>query len=84
MTTEEPEATVQEEPADALHVVVNGTPVVLTGKDTYIFVDIFSFYDFDLTASEGRAVITNLNGEKAQYTAQLKDGDQIELAWKEK
>ena len=84
VTAEEPEVAAQKEPADALHVVVNGTPVVLTGKDTYIFVDIFSFYDFDLSASQGRSVITNLNGEKAQYTAQLKDGDQIELAWKEK
>lgn len=67
-----------------LHIFVNEKPVKLTGRKVYTFVDIFDYYDFDLSASDGRAVITKLNGENAQYTAELKEGDQIQLAWKEK
>ncbi len=67
----------------SIHVMVNNTPVTLSGKSEYIFVDIFDYYDFDLQAGGGRGIITKLNGEVAQYTAVLKDGDRIELAWKE-
>ena len=63
-------------------VYINGEPVRLSGKSHYIFVDIFDFYPFDLKASNGRSIITNLNGQNAQYSAGLKAGDQIELAWK--
>lgn len=66
-----------------VQVYVNGTPVLLEGKSEYIFVDIFDFYAFDLNAGNGRAIITKLNGENAQFTAVLKEGDRIELAWKE-
>jgi hypothetical protein len=62
---------------------VNGQPVHLTGKESYVFVDIFDFYDFKLSESQGRAVITNLNGQSAGYTAQLNAGDRIELGWRE-
>ena len=68
----------------SVKVIINGTPVTLTGRESYMFVDLFEFYEFDLSASAGRAIITKLNGQNAQYTAELKDGDVIELAWKEK
>lgn len=71
------------EDGNAALVYINGQPVKLTGKPQYIFVDIFDFYEFDLTASNGRAIITNLNGENASYSAVLKAGDTIELRWKE-
>mgnify|MGYP003373403340 CR=1 FL=1 len=64
-------------------VQINGQPVRLTGKSSYVFVDIFDFYEFDLKASAGRAVVTKLNGENAQFSAVLKDGDEITLGWKE-
>lgn len=63
-------------------VIINGQPVRLTGKSSYIFVDIFDFYEFDLKASAGRAIITLLNGSNAQFSAVLSDGDEIELGWK--
>lgn len=66
-----------------IEVLVNQTPVVLTGKKSYIFVDIFEVYAFDLTASNGRAIITRLNGQNVQFTSELNEGDEIELAWKE-
>ena len=71
------------EDGNAVLVYINGQPVKLTEKPQYIFVDIFDFYEFDLTASNGRAIITNLNGENASYSAVLKAGDTIELRWKE-
>jgi len=67
-----------------IQVFVNNEPVTLTGRKEYIFVDIFDYYEFDLKAGNGRAVITQLNGEDAPYVAVLKNGDQITLAWKEK
>lgn len=64
-------------------VIVNGEPVELTGKDTYIFVDIFSRITFDLQAGKGRAIATIINGRDAQFAEELHDGDKIELYWKE-
>ena len=97
VTTDEETQTAEESPADnetseeakekethSVKVIINGTPVTLTGRESYMFVDLFEFYEFDLSASAGRAIITKLNGQNAQYTAELKDGDVIELAWKEK
>ena len=82
--TEEETVHVEEPSAHSAEVIINGTPVTLTGKVSYTFVDIFDFYEFDLSASAGRGIITKLNGQNAQYTAELKDGDEIVLAWKEK
>ncbi len=67
----------------AINVVANGHPVVMTGKDSYVYVDIFSFIDFDLKASGGRAIVTNLNGRNAEYMEPLNNGDVIDIFWKE-
>ena len=66
-----------------LLVYVNKAPVVLTGKKSYIFVDVFDFISFDLNAGNGRAIETLMNGRKAQFTEPLSMGDKIELFWKE-
>jgi len=65
-----------------ISVIVNRQPVVLSGKKSYVFVDVFSFIDFDLNASNGRAIITNLNGRAAEYMEPLNSGDVIEIYWK--
>lgn len=64
-------------------VIVNGEPVELSGKDTYIFVDIFTHISFDLQAGKGRAIATVINGRDVQFSEELHEGDQIELYWKE-
>lgn len=64
-------------------VIVNGEPVELSGKDTYISVDIFTHISFDLQAGKGRAIATVINGRDAQFSEELHEGDQIELYWKE-
>jgi hypothetical protein len=80
-------ATPAEEPAPqedrGIVVFVNGEPVPLTGKDEFIFVDIFDRITFDLTQSRGRAIATLVNGREAQFTEVLSHGDKVELYWKE-
>ena len=84
-----PENDIQEEiheedsSENTVTVIVNGEPVELSGKDTYIFVDIFTHISFDLQAGKGRAIATVINGRDAQFSEELHEGDQIELYWKE-
>ena len=62
-------------------VIVNGIPVVLTGKVNYVFVDVFSFIEFDLSKPAGRNIVTRLNGRNAEYMEPLKEGDVLEIYW---
>lgn len=66
-----------------LHIIANNQEITLSGKEEYVFVDIFDYIDFDLSASHGRAIVTLINGMDAQYTQVLQDGDKIEVYWKE-
>ncbi len=66
-----------------LIVLINKQPVKLSGKPEYILVDIFDFYEFDLTKPRGKGIVLNLNGSSCEYTAPLKDGDIIDLYWEE-
>lgn len=50
------------------------------GKSEYVIVDIFDYIDFNLTIAQGIINLT-LNGEKAAYTAKLKEGDVVEVFW---
>lgn len=63
-------------------VIANQKPVTLAGKDSYQFVDIFDYIDFDTRTVKGKGIVTRVNGENAQYTQQLKDGDKLEIFWK--
>lgn len=84
-----PENDIQEEiheedsSENTVTVIVNGEPVELSSKDTYIFVDIFTHISFDLQAGKGRAIATVINGRDAQFSEELHEGDKIELYWKE-
>lgn len=77
---------VVEETVDDTQIIVfvNNEPVPLSGKKSYIFVDIFDRITFDLTAGGGRAIATIVNGENAQFAQEIHHGDKIELYWKEK
>lgn len=63
-----------------LKVLVNGQPVFLKGKKSYIFIDIFNFYDFDLTTAKGSLELL-LNGNKVGYYDSLSNGDIISINW---
>ena len=72
----------EEEPVE-LTVMVNESPIILKGKSSYVFVDVFEYINFDLHAGNGRAVVTRLNGEFPSYMAELQEGDNIEVYWEE-
>lgn len=64
-----------------MSVTINNQPVVLKGKADYTFVDIFDFYPFDLSSVRGTRLITNINGQHAEFIASLQDGDTIDIYW---
>jgi len=80
---EEKEEEVPEKPEGSVTVMVNGESVTMTGKQNYIFVDVFDWYSFDLSAGKGRAIATLVNGKEAEFSQPLANGDNIELYWKE-
>ena len=61
-------------------IIVNSVPVTLSGRSSYMLVDLFQFYDFDLSSPKGNIVIL-LNGEKCEYTAPIDEGDVIKIYW---
>jgi cell division protein FtsA len=81
----EAEATEVADPLDdkGIDLTVNGDEVHLTGKDDYIFVDIFNVITFDVNAGGGKLVETRVNGEKCGYTRPLQEGDVVTIGWKE-
>lgn len=71
------------QPAVSIGVLVNSKPVLLQGKSSYVFVDIFDYIDFDLSTVQGKTLITNIDGKKAEYMEPLHDGAVIEVYWEE-
>ena len=69
--------------ADEITVIVNKLPVTLKGKSSYVFVDVFSFINFDLNDSRGRSIVTQLNKRRAEYMEPLTEGDVIDIYWEE-
>lgn len=67
----------------SIGVLVNSKPVLLQGKASYVFVDIFDYIDFDLSTVQGKTLITNVDGKKAEYMEPLHDGAVIEVYWEE-
>lgn len=86
----EPEKEVEEEETDQkadeggeIRVIVNGTPITLTGKSNYVFVDIFDKYDFDLKNVKGTKIVQNIDGIAAEHFSPLHEGAVVEVYWKE-
>ncbi len=67
--------------ATTITVTVNGAPVILSGKASYVYVDIFDHIDFDLKKPQG-SIVTRLNGNTAEYLKEIHDGDVMEVYWK--
>lgn len=63
-------------------VLVNGTPLRLSGKTSYVYVDIFDYIEFDLKNPKGGGIVTMWNGQPAEYLKEIGDGDVIEVYWK--
>lgn len=60
---------------------VNGKNISLPiKKNSYVFVNIFDYIDFDLTRPQG-SIILKLNDVRAAFTDELKDKDKLEIYW---
>ncbi len=69
---------------NSVNVILNGKPVVLqTNKSQFLFVDVLNYIDIDVRNVKGTIAML-LNGNKANYTDVIQDGDRIELHWDEK
>lgn len=61
---------------------VNGEDKIISyEKESFIFVDIFNYIDFDLSKPMGMLKL-EVNGKKAELMQELKNGDIINIYWK--
>lgn len=74
--------TVEQGNTDTIQVLINKSPVMLSGKVEYVFVDIFDYIDFDLSQANGRILVTTVNGAPAKYMEAIHNGDIIEVYWR--
>lgn len=66
---------------NSIGVKINGeVKTIESNKDKFVFVDIFDYIDIDLKKSHGKLIL-KLNGEKADFTKELKDGDELDVYW---
>ena len=64
-----------------INVIVNGKNITLKGKESYIFVDVFDYIDFDRTKVAGQNLVTNLNSRKAEFMEPIDNGAVIDIYW---
>lgn len=65
----------------SIGVIVNARPVVLKGKPSYVFVDVFDFIDFDTKTVQGKALITKIDNRPAEYMEPIHEGAVIDIYW---
>ncbi|MBR6256270.1 MAG: rod shape-determining protein [Lachnospiraceae bacterium] len=65
----------------SIRVNVNGKSIQMSGKNEYVFVDVFDYIDFDLQNVKGTRLITDLNGHKAEYMEPIDNGAEIVIRW---
>lgn len=66
----------------SIQIIVNQRPITLSGKSTYVYVDIFEVIDFDLSRTRGKGIAATLNGRPAQYLEPIHSGDVMEVYWR--
>ena len=65
----------------SIQVTVNGNLLNMSGKDRFVYVDIFNYINFDLSKPQG-IIVTKINGRDAGYMEELHNGDVIEVYWR--
>lgn len=90
LPTEEPVLVTQTEPetdktvqtaTDQISITVNGDPVVLKGKNSYIMVDVLDFYPIDTSVAHGERLEIMKNGIDSNFTEPVFDGDAVIIQW---
>lgn len=65
----------------AINITVNGSPVVMTGKQKYILVDVLDFYPVDTAVAHGDHLETSVNGVTCNFTNPVSEGDIVRIEW---
>lgn len=63
-------------------VTANEKTYTLSGKDRYVFVEIFDIMHFDTSRMQGSELVMLLNDQKAEHFDELKNGDNIKIFWR--
>lgn len=82
--SEETDVTVEPEkkPVQSITVLANQKSYTLTGKDKYVFVEIFDAMNFDTSKVQGTELVMQLNDRKAEPFDELHNGDVISIYWR--
>lgn len=68
--------------SNSIIITVNGSALTLTGKESYIFVDILDVYPFDMSQAAVKELVKTINGNTCEFTDDITDSDIIELYWR--
>lgn len=69
-------------PSVSITVLANNKSYTLTGKDKYVFVEIFDAMQFDTSKVQGTELVMQLNDRKAEPFDELHNGDVISIYWR--
>lgn len=84
LPTEEPVSASQPVPPSGpvdLTITVNGDPVVMKGKNSYIMVDVLDFYPIDTAVAHGERLEIKKNGIDSNFTDPVFEGDAVIIRW---
>ena len=70
---------VKEQIKNSIFIKVNGKDIELVNNENLLF-QVFNYIDIDLDKVTN-LVSLKINGEKANYTDRLKDGDSVDISW---
>lgn len=63
-------------------VTANQKTYTLSGKERYVFVEIFDVMGFDTSRVQGTELVMLLNDKKAEHFDELQNGDTIKIYWR--
>lgn len=69
-------------PDNHLILTVNGQEIEIShSKAAFVLTDIFEYIDFDISKPQGFLTLL-VNGKRAEFMHELKNGDSVEISWK--
>ncbi|MZQ75301.1 MAG: cell division protein FtsA [Peptoclostridium sp.] len=69
-------------PGNHLMLTVNGHEIEIShSKSAFVLTDIFEYIDFDISKPQGFLTLL-VNGKRAEFMHELKNGDSVEISWK--
>ena len=76
------EASAEEKKETTIVVLANQKQYTLSGKETYVFAEIFDVIHFDTSTVRGTELVMLLNDKKADPFDELHNGDNISIYWR--